>query len=245
MRKYLSVLLALLMVISLAACKGKTNEPTGPSVNMPSIDDSKNNEGVVAIRTPATETEQSWFNQALRNYIQSELNIDNYYLNTNVYDVKAEMNASNALTRASAMITLCVDSNTINTNTASDFSDNLARKFALDKAAGAISFTIYRIPHDIYVQITDANYNTAIKESTGAEGFSKYSFNYGGTGDVILDSPSTTPSTNPSTQPSTNVPEEDKPEETSPENQPQENNEAQNQVDVPQEDNASEGNNTN
>ena len=239
MRKYLSILLALLMVISLAACKGKTNNPTGPSVNMPSVEDSKNNENIVAIRTPATETEQSWFNQALRDYIQFELNIDNYYLNTNVYDAKAEMNASNALARASAMITLCVDSSTINANKASDFSDNLARKFALDKAAGEINFTIYRIPHNIYVQITDANYNTAIKESSGTEGFSKYSFVYGGTGDVILDSPSTTPSTQPSTEPSINAPEEDTPEDISNETPSIENDTNLNQNDVVSEEDVS------
>ena len=202
MKKYLSILLAVLMVVGLTACKNKTTTPSTPgvSVNMPSIEDSKNNEDVVAIRTPATDTEQAWFNQALREYIETGLNTDNYYMSTNVYDTKSDINASNALNRASAIVILCVDSNTINADKASSFSDGLAKKVALDKAAGEINFTIYRIPHDIYIQITDANYNTAIKESTGTEGFSKFSFSYAGTGDAILDSPSVTPSTQPSTE---------------------------------------------
>lgn len=209
-KRILSITLLVLMVIGMTGCKNKANPSGGPSVNMPSIEDS-NGDDTVAIRTPASQVEQDWFNNILRDYIQEELGIDNFYLSTNVYDVKGEINASNALTRASAMITLCVDADTINKDKASSFSDNLAKKFAVDKATGEINFSIYRIPHDTYIQVTDANYNTAIKESAGTEGYSKFSFNYAGTGNVILDSPSKAPSTKPSDEPSTDVPSTDNP----------------------------------
>lgn len=215
MKRILSITLLVLMVIGMTGCKNKTNPSSSPSVNMPSIEDSDGDDAV-AIRTPASQIEQDWFNNILRDYIQEELGTENFYLSTNVYDVKGEINASNALTRASAMITLCVDSDTINKDKASSFSDNLAKKFAVDKATGEITFSIYRIPHDTYIQVTDTNYNTAIKESAGTEGYSKFSFNYAGTGNVILDSPSKVPSAKPSDEPSTDVPSTNNPSAETP-----------------------------
>lgn len=183
-KRIMAIAMSSMMIFSLAACSKTKTEDSTSTTTTTTTDKSTE-------RVSASTTETSWFNQALDEYISSNLG-QKYFVTTDVYNSKSGITAENALKKASATITVCVNADDVDANTASDFSDTFARYLATNVAEGSIDFTIYRIPSDLYVKTLDTNYNTIIKESKSEDDYSKYSFSYTGIGDGIYNTDEST-----------------------------------------------------
>lgn len=176
MKKHLKFIIAMLVIMSLSIT-GCGKEKDNKEETTTEADDPRFVE--------ATERTKDWFVSAASDYVSENVKDTDFKLYGRVYDVRTGVSESNVLQYASADFVVCFNANDVEKQVIADFSDNFARKFASDGAAGDIKATIYILPDSIYTQVEENNYSQIEEKAKGVDGYSKFGFNYSGIGDVI------------------------------------------------------------